>query len=121
MAEILLISKNLDENRSTMVHCHFENSNHDLLPGMFLNAEIETTNAAAVTVPEEAVVRYGDKQYIFIQRTTSQFEMLEVKPGNTAGGRTEIASGMTNFAEQTVVTKNAYALLMKLKNAAEEE
>lgn len=121
MAEILLISKNLDENRSTMVHCHFENSNHDLLPGMFLNAEIETANAAAVTVPEEAVVRYGDKQYIFLQRTTSQFEMLEVKPGNTAGGKTEIASGITNFAEQTVVTKNAYALLMKLKNAAEEE
>lgn len=121
LAEIILISKNLDENRSALIHCHFENSNHDLLPGMFLNAEIETTNAAAITVPEDAVVRFGDRQYIFVQRTTAQFEMTEVKPGNTIGGKTEIASGITNFSEQTVVTKNAYALLMKLKNAAEEE
>lgn len=121
LAEIILISKNLDENRSALIHCHFENSNHDLLPGMFLNAEIETTNAAAITVPEDAVVRFGDKQYIFVQRTTAQFEMTEVKPGNTVGGKTEIASGITNFSGQTVVTKNAYALLMKLKNAAEEE
>lgn len=121
LAEIILISKNLDENRSALIHCHFENSNHDLLPGMFLNAEIETTNAAAITVPEDAVVRFGDKQYIFVQRTTAQFEMTEVKPGNTVDGKTEIASGITNFSEQTVVTKNAYALLMKLKNAAEEE
>lgn len=120
MAEIILVSKNLDENRSSLVHCHFENSNHDLLPGMFLNAEIETSNGAAVTVPEDAVVRFGDKQYIFVQRTASQFEMTEVKPGSTVGGKTEIASGSTNFAEQTVVTKNAYALLMKLKNAGEE-
>ncbi len=121
MAEIILISRDLDENRSVLVHCHFENSNHDLLPGMFLNAEIETANAAALTVPEEAVVRYGDKHYIFVQRTTTQFEMMEVKPGNTANGKTEIASGATSFAEHTVVTKNAYALLMKLKNAGEEE
>lgn len=119
-AEIILISKNLDENRSSLIHCHFENSNHDLLPGMFLNAEIETTNTAAVTVPEDAVVRFGDKQYLFVQRTTTQFEMMEVKPGTAAGGKTAIASGITNFTEQTVVTKNAYALLMKLKNAAEE-
>jgi membrane fusion protein, heavy metal efflux system len=120
LAEIILISKNLDENRSSLIHCHFENSNHDLLPGMFLNAEIETTNAAAVTVPDDAVVRFGDKQYIFVQRTTTQFEMMEIQPGNSSGGKTAIASGSTSFTAQQVVTKNAYALLMKLKNTAEE-
>lgn len=120
MAEILLISKNMDENRSVLVHCHFENNNHDLLPGMFLNAEIETSNAASVTVPEDAVVRYGDKQYIFIQRSSSQFEMTEVKTGNTVNGKTALALDNTDLAQQIIVTKNAYALLMKLKNAAEE-
>jgi len=56
-AEVILVSKNLDANRSAMVHCHFEKPEQELLPGMFLNAEIELTNNAAVTVPEDAVVR----------------------------------------------------------------
>lgn len=119
-AEIILISKNLDENRSALVHCHFENSNHDLLPGMFLNAEIETAGGAAITIPDDGIVSFENKHYIFVQRSTTRFEMVEVKPGNSANGKTEIASGITNFAEQTVVTKNAYTLLMKLKNTAEE-
>lgn len=119
-AEIILISKNLDENRSALVHCHFENSNHDLLPGMFLNAEIETAGGAAITIPDDGIVSFENKYYIFVQRSTTRFEMLEVKPGNSANGKTEIALGITNFAEQTVVTKNAYTLLMKLKNTAEE-
>ncbi len=120
MAEIILISKNLDENRSALVHCHFENSNHDLLPGMFLNAEIETNSSNAVTMPDDGIVRFGDKHYVFVQRSTTQFEMMEVKPGNSMNGKTEIATGITEFTSQTVVTKNAYALLMKLKNKAEE-
>ncbi|HMW27911.1 MAG TPA: efflux transporter periplasmic adaptor subunit, partial [Ferruginibacter sp.] len=84
-----------------------------------LNAEIETSNATALTVPEEAVVRYGDKQYVFVQRTTRQFEMTEVSTGNTNNGKTEIVSGLGAFDKTTVVTRNAYALLMSLKNKAE--
>lgn len=119
-AEIILISKNLDENRSVVVHCHFENSNHDLLPGMFLTADIETDNGAAITIPDDGIVSFEDKHYIFVQRSTTRFEMIEVKPGNSANGKTAIATGITDFAAQTVVTKNAYTLLMKLKNTAEE-
>ena len=119
IAEIILISRNMDENRSALIHCHFENVNHDLLPGMFLNAEIETSNATALTVPEEAVVRFGDKQYVFVQRTTRQFEMTEVSTGNTNNGKTEIVSGLGAFDKTTVVTRNAYALLMSMKNKAE--
>jgi cobalt-zinc-cadmium efflux system membrane fusion protein len=118
-AEIILISKNLDANRSALVHCHFENPEHELLPGMFLNAKIEVNNNAAIIIPEEAVVRFGDKQYVFVQKTTMQFEMIEIKAGNTANGVTEIITGLPNFENITIVTKNAYAVLMKMKNKAE--
>lgn len=118
-AEIILISKNLDANRSALVHCHFENPEHELLPGMFLNAKIEVNNNAAITIPEEAVVRFGNKQYIFVQKTTTQFEMTEIKAGNTANGVTEVITGLPNFENVTIVTKNAYAVLMKMKNKAE--
>lgn len=118
-AEVILVSKNLDANRSALVHCHFEKPEHELLPGMFLNADIELTNAAAITVPEEAVVRFGDKQYVFIQKTTTQFEMAEIKTGNTANGITEIITGLPNFAQTSLVIKNAYAVLMKMQNKSE--
>jgi cobalt-zinc-cadmium efflux system membrane fusion protein len=118
-AEVILASKNLDNNRSALVHCHFEKANHELLPGMFLNAAVEVTNNAAILVPEDAIVRFADKQYIFVKRTTTQFEMTEVKTGNTGNGKTEISSGTIDFANLEIVTKNAYAILMKLKNKSE--
>ena len=71
-AEIILISKNLDENRSALVHCHFTKSAHELLPGMFLNAQIEVLRNDALLVPEEAVVRSGNNQYVFLDRSTKQ-------------------------------------------------
>jgi membrane fusion protein, heavy metal efflux system len=118
-AEVILVSKNLDANRSALVHCHFEKAEHELLPGMFLNADVELTNAAAITVPEDAVVRFGDKQYVFIQKTTTQFEMTAIKTGNTANGITEIITGLPNFAQTNLVIKNAYAVLMKMQNKSE--
>lgn len=118
-AEVILVSKNLDNNRSALVHCHFEKANHELLPGMFLNAAVEVTNAAAILVPEEAIVRFADQQYIFIQKTTAQFEMTAVKTGNTNEGKTAISADNSNLTGTTIVTKNAYALLMKLKNKSE--
>jgi cobalt-zinc-cadmium efflux system membrane fusion protein len=86
---------------------------------MFLNADVELTNAAAITVPEDAVVRFGDKQYVFIQKTTTQFEMTAIKTGNTANGITEIITGLPNFVQTSLVIKNAYAVLMKMQNKSE--
>lgn len=58
----------MDENRGGLVHCHFENANHELLPGMFLNGSFELDNKRAIVVPESAVVRYQSKPYIFIAK-----------------------------------------------------
>jgi cobalt-zinc-cadmium efflux system membrane fusion protein len=118
-AEVILVSKNVDNNRSALVHCHFEKANHDLLPGMFLNAEIEITNSAAIMVVDDAIVRFGDKQYVFIKQSTTQFILTEVKTGSSANGKTEISSVNVNLAQVELVTKNAYAILMKLKNKSE--
>ena len=37
--EVLLVTKNVDDNRSALVHCHFEKRPKQLLPCMFLNAD----------------------------------------------------------------------------------
>lgn len=118
-AEVILVGKKLDDSRSALVHCHFINAAHNLLPGMFLNAEIEITNKAAVTVPEEAVVRLGDKQFVFLDKGQNTFEMAEVKTGIAGEGLVQITSDKTDLLTQQLITKNAYAAFMKLSNKAE--
>jgi cobalt-zinc-cadmium efflux system membrane fusion protein len=119
-AEILLISKDLNEERMATVHCHFKQFDAALVPGMFMNAEVLVNNATALTVSEEAIVRWQNNFYIFEDTGNNTFRMIRVTPGNVHDGQEQFSA--PGVSEQTrIVTKNAYALLMKMKNSAEEE
>ena len=118
-AEIILISKNLNEDRMAEVHCHFEKYSSSLVPGMFVNGEVSTTSKKALTVPEDAVVRWENKFYVFTENSAGQFEMKEVKPGVISNGKQQIQADQVTENTRLVV-KNAYALLMKIKNTEEE-
>ncbi len=117
--EIILISRDLSPDRTADIHCHFEEYDKKLLPGMYMNAEIPVSNAAAWALPEAAIVRFENKQYAFIQKNEHQFEMTEVTTGNSEKGFVEILNA-ERFAGKVFVTTNAYALLMSLKNKSEE-
>lgn len=119
--EVILVTKNVDESRSALVHCHFEKQPKNLLPGMFLNATIHTSNANVLTLPEEAVVRFENKQYVYELTNKNEFKMLEVQTGIVENGRIEVSSTIQGFPDKKLVTKNAYAILSKMKNTAEEE
>jgi cobalt-zinc-cadmium efflux system membrane fusion protein len=87
-----------------------------------MNAEIETKVQDAVTVPEDAIVLYEKNQYIFLSKGNNLYEMTEVKTGTADSGFVEIIpeSG-DRLLQQDIVLKNAYSLLMKIKNTGEEE
>jgi len=119
--EIILVTKNVDESRSALVHCHFETQPKNLLPGMFLNATIRISNANVLTLPEEAIVRFENKQYVYEQAGKNEYRMIEVQTGVVENGRIEVRSDADGFAARKLVTKNAYAILSKMKNAAAEE
>lgn len=118
--EVILVTRNVDDNRGALVHCHFESKPKNLLPGMFLNATININNASVLTVPEEAVVRFDNKLYVFAKTGKNDFRMLEVETGVKENGRIEVSSKMEGFEQLELVTKNAYAVLSKMKNTAEE-
>ncbi len=120
--DVILVTRNVDENRGGLVHCHFENANHELLPGMFLNGVFELDKKRVIAVPESAVVRYEGKQYIFLAKDSSSFEMTEIETGIIQNGRIELKdNGTINWKEQRLALKNTYSLLGKLKNRSEEE
>ena len=116
---IILISKSMSDERSSEVHCHFEQYDKSLLPGMFMNADVEVKNKEVNALPDEAIVRFENKQYVFIAKGKNQFEMLEIKTGNAENGFTEVNID-ENLAKETFVLKGAYNLLMKMKNTSEE-
>ncbi|WP_130854920.1 efflux RND transporter periplasmic adaptor subunit [Olivibacter jilunii] len=118
-AEVILINKTLDANRMAEVHCHFKKYDTSLVPGMFMNAEVSIKDMPALTVPEDAVVRWENKHYVFVAQNTGEFRMVEVKPGMLNDKHRQIESNEITSASK-VVLKNAYTLLMKIKNTEEE-
>lgn len=118
--EIILISKDLSEERYAEVHCHFEDYDKTLLPGMYMNAEIETKNQHSLALPEEAIVNFEGKSYVFVALAKGQFEMFEVMPGVKENGYLEIKNN-DKLKQKQIVIQGAYTLLMSLKNKSEEE
>ncbi len=117
--EILLIGKDLNDERNTEVHCHFEAYDKTLIPGTYMNAEVEVKNKAAWVVPEDAVVRFENKHYVFVKKSKKQFELTEVQTGISEKGLTEILNGEA-LQQKEIVGKGAYTVLMSLKNKTED-
>lgn len=117
--EIILISPNLTNQNSAEVICRFEKYHNNLLPGMFMNAEIELLGNNVNTLPSDAIVRFNNKQYVFIDKNNNEFEMHEVQIGNTENGYTEIVNA-NNLINLNFVIKGAYNLLMAMKNKNQE-
>ncbi|TDD95943.1 efflux RND transporter periplasmic adaptor subunit [Flavobacterium cellulosilyticum] len=115
--KIILIGKDFSENRSTEMHCHFVNYDKSLLPGMYMNAEIELKSQKSNVLPSAAIVSHENKNYVFVTKANKQFEMKVVTTGNSKNGFTEILSDDLNDAN--IVIKGAYSLLMKMKNVEE--
>ena len=116
---IILMGKEIGADRSIEIHCHFNQHNLSLLPGTFMNAEIEVKNKAATVLPDDALVRFNNQQYVFVQTDSLQFVMKEVQPGITENGYTQIINGV-DMLKDKIVTRGSYTLLMMLKNKADE-
>lgn len=120
--EAILVTKNIDASRTGLVHCHFENPIHDLLPGMFLTGVFELDNKNVLTVPENALVRYAGKQYVFVTDDGKTFNLTPVEPGSIEKGFVELkVSDKGDLSKQKIVTEGAFALLSKLKNKGDDD
>jgi cobalt-zinc-cadmium efflux system membrane fusion protein len=116
-ASIIVFTPNINENRSTDVHCHLASPVKNLYPGTFANAEIELSNARVNAIPEDAIVKWENKPHVFLKVANDSYKLIPVETGLSTNGFVEI---ITPLGNQEVVTKNAYTLMMKLKNSAEE-
>lgn len=117
---ILLIGKDLSSDGNADVHCHFETYDKSLVPGTFMNAEVQVKNVSSAAVPTEALVQFEGKQFLFLAKDKNTFELKEVKVGENEGGFTAIGlpDGF-DIKTAKIVVKGAYSLLMMMKNKEE--
>ncbi|SFQ31536.1 efflux RND transporter periplasmic adaptor subunit [Caldicoprobacter faecalis] len=89
------------------VRIKIDNSPGKLRPGMFARAGLVLDKKEnAVVVPKRAIVRQGDKAYVFVIKGGS-VERREVQVGMDDGERIEVISGLKS-GEQVVVKGQAY-------------
>ncbi|PJJ79548.1 efflux RND transporter periplasmic adaptor subunit [Mucilaginibacter auburnensis] len=118
--EILLIGRDLSPDRNTEVHCHFEDYDKTLVPGTYMNADVQVKNVQAAAVPNDALVEFEGKQYLYKVIGKNSYEMTEVNIGEGENGYTELIYPSPAIKNATIVVKGAYSLLMKMKNKDEE-
>lgn len=119
--EVILVNRNVDEDRMAVAHCHFRSKPAQLLPGMFLNARIHVKETDVPALPEAAVVRFEQREYVFVESAAGVFDMIVIRSGDREDGMVEILEGAERLEGRKLVIRNAYSLLGALKNKAEEE
>lgn len=117
--EINLISKDLSDDKTADVHCHFEKYDNTLIPGMYMNAEIQVKNNKTLAVPEDAVISFEGNSFVFLPLGSNRYQLTPVETGIKENGYLELTNAKA-LVGKDIVTKGAYTLLMTLKNKTEE-
>lgn len=118
--KIILINKMINNDRSVDVHCHFDKYDEKLIPGTFMQADILTNEKSTYVLPSNAIVFFNNKHYAFIQLNKNKYQMQEVLISNASNNKYISIQNYQELLNKKIVVENAYALLMKLKNNAEE-
>jgi cobalt-zinc-cadmium efflux system membrane fusion protein len=127
-ARITQTGKAIGTDRTYKVYARVTGRCKNLMPGMYVRADVEAGRLAVASVPSEAVVSFDDKDYIFVfdrnksenGKQIAEYRMVEINKGMVDKGFTEIIlSKGFDIKAAKVVVKGAYTLLSAAKNAGE--
>jgi cobalt-zinc-cadmium efflux system membrane fusion protein len=127
-AVIYQTGKSIGADRSYKVYATVSGTCKNVLPGMYVNAIVETSGNLVAALPSEAIVNFDEKDYIFVYekekeedgKPFTEYRIIEVNKGVSDGGFTEIILPEDfDITTAKVVIKGAYNLLSAKKNAGE--
>lgn len=120
-AEIISTGMIINEDGSALVIARVKNPQIvPLVPGLYVNALIHIENKNVYTLPNDAIVSFENKSYIFEWIESTSFRMKEITTGSSNDGKVEIVN-YEDLVGKPIVNKGAYSLLMAAKNKSEEE
>ena len=117
---VLAVAHNINEDKTALLHCQFEKIPANVLPGMFLTADMVVETKDAVLIPIVSVQRFQGKDYIFIQSAENVFEVKEIQVIQSNATFVTVSNTDANtWIGKQIVVKNAFSLLGKLMNKSE--
>jgi cobalt-zinc-cadmium efflux system membrane fusion protein len=103
-----------DKTRTILIRGEFKNSSNKLKPHMFGELEISLgSEAKAILIPEESVVREASVSYLFVQTSDTTFERRDVAIGIISNNMVEIKDGINEG--EIIVTEGVFYLKSELK------
>jgi cobalt-zinc-cadmium efflux system membrane fusion protein len=127
-AVIYQVGKTINDDKTVKVYATIDGEIKNLLPGMYVNASIETKNDSVKALPSNAVLTFEDKDFIFIyydkkkegEKLITLYKLVEVVKGVTENGYTEVTLPKDfDITKSKIVIKGAYNLLSAMKNAGD--
>ena len=118
ICDVILIGQDVSQEGYVQIHCHFDTYSSELIPGMYMNADISTDGLMAMVLPEQAIVSYEGKDYAFTDEGNKHYKMIEVKLLKRTDDYVQIDN--QKLLDKTFVVKGAYDLLMMAKNSEAE-
>ena len=130
--EIYNIGKSFaNETKSVAVHADINDTDANLIPGMFINALIDIGSNKVPTLPEEAIVMTEGKWFIFVSHGTHyedldenkdpvkeyEFERVEIGIGSKQLGYAEVIPLSEIDSGLKIVTRGAYYLQSHLQKS----
>lgn len=115
---VLYVNKSVNENNAMEVIAKINNVGNKLIPGNYMNAEIDIHNNGAYIVKNAAIVDFEGKEYVFVKKTNEHFVMTPVILGIRSKEFSEVKNADAFLGKEIVIT-DAYTLLMILKNKEE--
>lgn len=119
-ARVFLIGKELTPDRTVRIHCHMENDDQNLIPGLYIRAQIQTQSRKAWVVPESSIVRYGNDTFVIAATDSDTFRLFQVHIAQADKGLIELKVPPGFSTEWPVVTEGAYTVFSMMRNREEE-
>jgi cobalt-zinc-cadmium efflux system membrane fusion protein len=135
-----------NESKTVAVHAKINpGDSKDLISGMYVSANINIKNATVPALPKDAVVKNGDKYFVYIEEEHEEkntkkktethskevagevgnnevhFKAIEVIPGTTDLGYTEVKFVEEIPGNAKIVIKGAFYLLSAMKGGGEHD
>lgn len=81
--------------RTVLLRAEIEDSDAEWLPGLFVEGTLlEVSPRRAVSIPEEAVVRIGERDHVFVELESGTFEARSVELDGGRQGAVEVLAGL---------------------------
>lgn len=123
--KIYSVGKQFEQNpKAVHIHAEIDQKEGYLIPGMYINGNIYTTDKEVFALPESAIIEDEGKTYMFSAEehqengeTEWKFTPIEIKTGLEKDGWVEVKLLETLPSDTKVAWNNAYSLIAEMKKS----